>query len=165
ENIKNIIEFNKEFKKIMDDKDTRGSSSTTAASQNGGVNASNMNIDTNLSNTTVFAVHLPHIDSSIQPVVFGNCPTLGDWKEQKVLLRQVPKTTLWISDPVQIPISEDVSYKYALIMKSFFKQSTEFEGHNQSTNRRMTFRKNQFDIWQNSNKFKIDKEYLKVDFR
>ncbi|CAG8829033.1 17521_t:CDS:2, partial [Gigaspora margarita] len=145
----------------MGDNETRGSSSTAAVSQNGGVYAN----DINVSNTTIFLVHLPQIDSSAQPAVVGSCPTLGKWKETKVLLKQVPKTTLWKSDPIDIPISEDVTYKYVLIVKGFFGQSMEYEGHNQSSNRRMTFRKFQFDVWQNNNKYKIDKEHLKANFK
>ncbi|CAG8523764.1 13380_t:CDS:10, partial [Gigaspora rosea] len=146
----------------MGDNETRGSSFTAAASQKGGAYAG----DINVSNTTMFLVHLPQIDSSIQPAVVGSCASLGKWKETKVLLKQVPKTTLWKSDTIQIPISEEAVYKYVLITKGFLdSQSIEYEGYNQTNNRRMTFRKQQFDIWQNNHKYKIDKEHLKANFK
>ncbi|CAG8809173.1 15104_t:CDS:2, partial [Racocetra persica] len=154
----------------MSDRDIRGSGSAAATSQKGGYNERDINIDSNLSHTTIFFVHLPHnIDPSTQPIVIGSCASLGGWKESKepkVPLHQVKKSSLWCSNPVQIPISEDVFYKYAMIVKSMFnlKTWTEYEGHNQSTNRKLVIRRNQFDVWQSNSKFKIDREYLKREF-
>ncbi|CAG8460377.1 17990_t:CDS:10, partial [Racocetra fulgida] len=151
----------------MSDRDMRGSGSAAATSQKGGYNERDININSNLSNTTIFVVHLPHnIDPSTQPIVIGSCASLGEWKEPKVLLHQVKKTSLWCSNPVQIPISEDVFYKYAMIVKSMFnlKTSTEYEGQNQSTNRKVVFRRHQFDVWQSNSKFRIDREYLRREF-
>ncbi|CAG8592517.1 13744_t:CDS:2, partial [Gigaspora margarita] len=114
----------------MGDNETRGSSSTAAASQNGGAYASEINIGSNLPNTTMFLVHLPQIDPSIQPAVIGSCATLGKWKDTKVQLKQVPKTTLWKSDTIQIPISEDVFYKYALIASQSNMKALTNQTHN-----------------------------------
>ncbi|RIB31024.1 hypothetical protein C2G38_2151202 [Gigaspora rosea] len=77
-------------------------------------NASNINIDPSLCITSVFHVYLPATIDTLQPAVVGNCPTLENWKEPKVLLKNIQNSTLWVSDPVPIPTNFEIEYKYCL---------------------------------------------------
>ncbi|KAF0485179.1 e3 ubiquitin-protein ligase [Gigaspora margarita] len=136
----------------------------------------NEDIDPRFSVTSVFYVHLPpNVDISFhQPVIIGNCATLGNWKVPKVLLhKKARNSTLWVSEPVRIPTDVDVFYKYAM-----FRRETKwlglgkekmvvdfFEGYGEQTNRKMEFLENHYDLWQDNYKMKLNKGNLKTDFQ
>ncbi|CAG8796055.1 9754_t:CDS:1, partial [Racocetra fulgida] len=57
--------------------------------------------------------------TSYKPAVIGSCEVLGEWKTPKVWLRNISPSTLWISDPVCIPKSSNIEYKYCLEYSSY----------------------------------------------
>ncbi|RHZ88865.1 hypothetical protein Glove_21g49 [Diversispora epigaea] len=124
--------------------------------------------------TSVFHVHLPHeiTEDNFIPVVTGNCESLGNFNKAQptVTLKNQHNSTLWISDPVNIPLNVDVTYEYAYAV--FRKENSRkyvldtFEGSFSGTNRQMVLRANHYDIWQSrDNKYRINHEKLKRDFR
>ncbi|CAG8515793.1 10695_t:CDS:10 [Dentiscutata erythropus] len=66
------------------------------------------NNDTNIK---IFHVRLPFNTESYKLSVLGNCDALGNWKEDKIQLRQI-RNTIWKSDPVHIPVDSNIKYKY-----------------------------------------------------
>ncbi|CAG8700953.1 9166_t:CDS:2, partial [Racocetra fulgida] len=113
--------------------------------------------------TTVFHVHLPFDTNSYNPTVLGNCETLGYWKKPKVFLRQIPNSTLWVSDPVHISATPYVEYKYCLV--SPWIHSLNFEG---GYDRRLIHRGNIYEVWSDSEDFQKNKasseDYAFVDY-
>ncbi|CAG8487332.1 35591_t:CDS:10 [Gigaspora margarita] len=111
--------------------------------------------DTDVTATSIFHVHLPFDTRSYKPAVLGNCEALGNWEKPKVLLHQIQDSTLWVSNPIQIPVNADVEYKYCLVSSAIFSGSSlNFEGFGSVSNRRMEFRKNIYDIWEDNENFK-----------
>ncbi|KAF0525877.1 e3 ubiquitin-protein ligase [Gigaspora margarita] len=134
-------------------------------------NDENINIDPSLPITSIFHVYLPANVDTLQPAVVGNCRTLGNWNEPKVLLKKIPNSTLWVSDPVPIPTNFEIEYKYCLFraQKKYIVAGDLvydldcFEGDGKS-NRKMIFRKNHYDIWQYTSEYKISYANLRHDY-
>ncbi|CAB4416538.1 unnamed protein product [Rhizophagus irregularis] len=112
-----------------------------------------------------FHVHLPsNISGMGEPIIMGNIPELGEWKEFKVKLRQFKRsfqsyTTYWYSEPIKIPIERfqrAVKYKYAIYKKGGKKNkntsSFHYEGISDKDDRVLEMYKNQFDIWMKNNR-------------
>ncbi|RIB21686.1 hypothetical protein C2G38_2175948 [Gigaspora rosea] len=118
-----------------------------------------MNDTDDVTTTIIFHVHLPLDTRSYKPAVLGNCEALGNWEQPKVLLHQIQDSNLWVSNPIQIPVNTDVEYKYCLVSSGIFSNPLlNFEGFGSEFNRRMEFRKNIYDIWEDSETFKKNKK-------
>ncbi|CAG8434051.1 10722_t:CDS:10 [Ambispora gerdemannii] len=111
--------------------------------------------------TVTFHVHMPtNLSKNYIPVVLGDIPALGVWKEPLVKLHRFGGENIdyWISDPIKIPTSyitgdRNIAYKYAIWCNSRFSLLTKeitFEGYGEKDNRELILKEDFYDIWKSN---------------
>ncbi|CAG8532664.1 1628_t:CDS:2 [Scutellospora calospora] len=118
---------------------------------------------------TVFHVHLPlNVKELGVPVIVGNIKELGSWNDPIVKLHQISRrtppncsNTYWVSDPVSISLKnlesiQEIRYKYVIVPSQLTTRKTKdfktmiYEGFDDTSERVLLLRENQYDIWKNN---------------